>query len=74
MNVGGPNLKLRVGHMLSLGVGAFPSLLIVDSKAEPKLGLSPRLDYGKLLSSAPAYHRASDHSWLWTYGFGYKFH
>jgi hypothetical protein len=73
-NVGGPNLKLKVGPDLAIGLGAFPSLLIVHGKAEPKLGAGPRVDYRHFVLFVPGFYHTKTSEWIWTFGLGYKFH
>jgi len=82
VNIGGPHLDYRINQDLAIGVGAFPSLfysslpsLIGDSGRnifEPKLGLSPRVDYKNVVFIAPVYHFSSPEMWLWTFGIGIK--
>jgi len=74
INVGGPNLKLKIGDKLGIGICAMPSLFIHDSKPEPKLGVGFRIDYGKIVFLVPGYYLSSQSKWLWSYGLGYKFH
>ena len=38
VNVGGPTLKFRCNNF-KIGIGAFPSLIIMDSKAISRLGV-----------------------------------
>lgn len=73
-NVGGPHLKLKLGQTWSVALAAFPSLLIVDSKAEPRLGIGPRVDYRNLVLIVPAFFHNKTDNWIWTVGLGYKFH
>ncbi|WP_423738060.1 hypothetical protein [Chitinophaga caseinilytica] len=73
-NVGGPHLKLKLGFSWSVALAAFPSLLIVDRKAEPRLGIGPRLDYRNLVLIVPAFFHNKTDRWIWTAGVGYKFH
>lgn len=73
-NVGGPHLKLKFTPELSVALAAFPSLLIVDSKAEPRLGIGPRLDYRSFVLIVPAFFHNKTDRWIWTAGVGYKFH
>lgn len=73
-NVGGPHLKLKLGPSWSVALAAFPSLLIVDGKAEPRLGIGPRLDYRNLVLIVPAFYHNKTEKWIWTAGVGYKFH
>jgi hypothetical protein len=73
INVGGPSLKFRYNKNVKVGVGAFPSLVIQDSKAFPRLGVSPILEYKKWLFIVPYYGYDSYNKTIWTYGLGYKF-
>jgi len=82
INIGGPHLDYRISENLAIGVGAFPSLffsslpsLVGDAgrnKFEPKLGLSPRVDFKNIVLIAPVYHFSSPERWLWTFGVGIK--
>jgi len=82
INIGGPHLDYRINEDIAIGVGAFPSLffsahptLVGDSGRnvfEPKLGLSPRLDYKNIVLIAPVYHFSNPERWLWTFGIGIK--
>lgn len=74
LKYGRPNLRLKFTENLSVGLGAFPSLYIRQNKTEPKLGLSPRLDYKRWVLIAPVYHFDSPDRWIWTFGGGIKFH
>ncbi|WP_346317906.1 hypothetical protein [Chitinophaga sp. YIM B06452] len=73
VNVGGPCLRLRLTPKWAVGVAAVPSLFIFNGKAEPKLGLTPRLDYGKWQLQTPGFYMAKTDKWAWTFGLGYKF-
>lgn len=72
INVGGPSLKLKIKDF-KIGVGAFPSLVLMDDKAVPRLAVSPILEYKKWLLIAPYYGYDSKDNMLWTFGIGYKF-
>lgn len=82
INIGGPHLDYRINENLAVGVGAFPSLffsalpsLVGDGPRnifEPKLGLSPRIDFKNIVLIAPVYHFSSPDRWLWTFGVGIK--
>ena len=82
INIGGPHLDYRINEDLAIGVGAFPSLffsantsLVGDSGRnifEPKLGLSPRVDFKNVVFIAPVYHFSNPDRWLWTFGIGIK--
>jgi hypothetical protein len=71
INVGGPSLKLRKGKF-KIGVGAFPSLIVVDKKAMPRLAVSPIIEYKKIMLITPYYGYDKDHQ-IWTFGAGYRF-
>jgi len=72
INVGGPSLKLKI-NQIKIGVGAFPSLIIMDEKAVPRLAVSPILEYKKWMLIAPYYGYNSKDNIIWTFGMGYKF-
>jgi len=82
INIGGPHLDYRINSDIAIGVGAFPSLffsahprLVGDGGRnvfEPKLGLSPRIDYKNIVLIAPVYHFSNPEVWLWTFGIGIK--
>lgn len=72
INVGGPSLKLKINDF-KIGVGAFPSLIIMDDKAAPRLAVSPILEYKKWMLTTPYYGYDSNDRMIWTFGFGYKF-
>jgi hypothetical protein len=73
INVGGPSLKFKCSKNFKIGVGAFPSLLILDKKAAPKLGVSPIIEYKHWMLIAPYYGYDAKNKQIWTYGLGYKF-
>ena len=73
INVGGPSLKLRLSPDWKLGVGAFPSLIILDRKAYPKLAVSPILEYHKWMVITPYYGYDAQDNMIWTFGLGYRF-
>ena len=73
INVGGPSLKFRFNKNYKIGVGAFPSLVIIDKKAYPKLGVSPILEYKNWMFIAPYYGYDSKDQLIWTFGLGYRF-
>lgn len=73
INVGGPSLKFKCSKNFKIGVGAFPSLLIMDKKAVPKLGVSPIIEYKHWMIIAPYYGYDTKNKLIWTYGLGYKF-
>jgi len=72
INVGGPSLKLKIKDF-KIGVGAFPSLIIIDDKAAPRLAVSPIVEYKKWMLITPYYGYDSKDKMLWTFGIGYKF-
>lgn len=72
INVGGPSLKFRV-NKFKIGVGAFPSLIVVDEKAMPRLAVSPIIEYKNVMLIAPYYGYDSDDVQIWTFGLGYWF-
>ncbi|GMQ30960.1 hypothetical protein [Algoriphagus confluentis] len=74
MNVGGPSLFLILGKDLKLGVGALPSLYLLEGKLGARLGVAPRIDYKNMVFFAPFFHRDKTEEWIASVGFGYKFH
>lgn len=72
INVGGPSLKFRYRN-IKIGVGAFPSLIILDDKAAPRLAVSPIVEYKKWMLITPYYGYDSKDKMIWTFGLGYKF-
>lgn len=72
INVGGPSLKIKLGNV-KVGFGAFPSLVIVDDKAYPRLAVSPIIEYKKLMLITPYYGYDTKDRQIWTFGLGYKF-
>lgn len=72
INVGGPSLKLKLKHF-KIGVGAFPSLLILDGDAAPRLAVSPIVEYKKWMFIMPYYGYDTNKKMIWTFGMGYKF-
>lgn len=73
INVGGPSLKYKFTKKFKVGVGAFPSLIIVDSKATPKLAVSPIIEYANCMFITPYYGFNANDKAIWTFGVGYKF-
>lgn len=73
INVGGPSLKYKFTKKFKVGVGAFPSLIIVDSKAVPRLAVSPIIEYTNWMFITPYYGFNADDKAIWTFGVGYKF-
>lgn len=74
MNVGGPSFFLVLNENLKVGIGALPSLYLFEGKLGARLGVSPRVDYKNLVLIAPFFHRDAADKWIWSVGFGYKFH
>ena len=74
MNVGGPALFLNLTPDLKIGLGAFPSLYLLNNKLGARLGVSPRIDYKNIVFFAPFFHREVSNTWIGSVGFGYKFH
>ena len=72
INVGGPSLKLKLKNY-RIGVGAFPSLLILNREAAPRLAVSPIVEYKKWMLITPYYGYDTDKKMIWTFGIGYKF-
>lgn len=72
INVGGPSLKFRV-NKFKVGVGAFPSLIVQDKKAMPRLAVSPIIEYRNIMLITPYYGYDSKDRQIWTFGAGYKF-
>lgn len=73
INVGGPSLKYKAAPHFKLGVGAFPSLIVLDKKAYPRLAVSPIIEYKKWMFITPYYGYDAKDDTIWTFGFGYKF-
>lgn len=74
MNVGGPAFFLVLNKNLKIGLGALPSIYLFEGKLGARLGVSPRIDYKDLVLIAPFFHRDTADEWIWSVGFGYKFH
>lgn len=74
VNVGGPSLFLVLNKDWKIGVGALPSLYLLEGKLGARLGVAPRIDYKNLVLFAPFFHRDKTEEWIWSVGFGYKFH
>lgn len=72
INVGGPSLKFRI-NKFKIGVGAFPSLIVVDDKATPRLAVSPIVEYRNVMLITPYYGYDSKDEQIWTFGLGYRF-
>jgi len=72
INVGGPSLKIRLKNY-KIGVGAFPSLLILKGEAVPRLAVSPIVEYRKWMFITPYYGYDAEKKMIWTFGLGYKF-
>lgn len=73
INVGGPSLKYKFTKNFKVGVGAFPSLFIMDDKAVPRLAVSPIIEYRKFMFITPYYGYDSKNKQIWTFGVGCKF-
>ncbi|HCA82952.1 MAG TPA: hypothetical protein DEP18_04130 [Flavobacteriales bacterium] len=74
MNVGGPGLYFVINKNLKMGIGAFPSLYVLNGNLGARLGVSPRIDFKNLVLITPFFHRDRTDEWIWSVGFGYKFH
>ncbi len=74
VNVGGPGLFLVLSENSKIGVGALPSLYMHEGKLGARLGVSPRIDYKNVVFFAPFFHKDARDIWVWSVGFGYKFH
>jgi hypothetical protein len=73
INVGGPSLKYRFTPKFKIGAGAFPSLIILDGKALPRLAVSPIVEYTNWMFITPYYGFDAKNKAIWTFGIGYKF-
>lgn len=73
INVGGPSLKYKFTKNFKVGVGAFPSLILVDDRAYPKLAVSPIVEYKHWMAITPYYGYNAKDEPIWTFGIGYKF-
>jgi len=73
INVGGPSLKYKFTKKFKVGAGAFPSLIIVDGKATPRLAVSPIIEYTNWMLITPYYGFNASNKPIWTFGIGYKF-
>lgn len=73
-NVGGPSFFLVINKNLKIGIGALPSIYLLDGKLGARLGVSPRIDYKNLVFIAPFFHKERTDEWIWSLGVGYKFH
>lgn len=73
INVGGPSLKYKFTPDFKVGVGAFPSLLMIDDKAAPRLAVSPIIEYKRWMLITPYYGYDSKNKQIWTFGIGYRF-
>jgi hypothetical protein len=74
MNVGGPSLFLVLNKDWKIGMGAFPSLYLLEGKLGARLGVSPKVEYKNLIFFAPFFYREKTEKWIWSVGLGYKFH
>lgn len=73
INVGGPSLKYKFTPDFKVGVGAFPSLIILDDKAAPRLAVSPIIEYKRWMLITPYYGYDTKNKQIWTFGIGYRF-
>ncbi|ALM47455.1 hypothetical protein AMR72_00235 [Flavobacterium psychrophilum] len=73
INVGGPSLKYKFTKGFKVGVGAFPSIMIADEKAVPRLAISPIIEYKNWMFITPYYGYDTKDKQIWTFGLGYKF-
>ena len=73
INVGGPSLKYKFSKKFKIGAGAVPSLIIQDSKAFPRLAVSPIIEYTNWMFITPYYGFNAKNKAIWTFGIGYKF-
>lgn len=73
LHVGGPSFKYNLGKYFKIGMGAFPSLIMLDVKVMPRLGFSPIIEYKNWNFLAPYYGFDSNDKKLWSLGLGYKF-
>ena len=73
INEGGPSLKYRFTKNFKVGVGAVPSLIVLDNKAAPRLAVSPIIEYRKFMLITPYYGYNTKNKQIWTFGLGYKF-
>lgn len=73
LNVGGPSLKYKFAKDFKIGIGAFPSLILMDDKVYPRLAFSPIIEHKHWLFITPYYGYDTNDRMLWTSGLGYKF-
>lgn len=73
LNVGGPSLKYKFNKNFKVGIGAFPSLIHMDDKVQPRLAFSPIVEYKRWMLITPYYGYNSEDKMIWTFGVGYKF-
>jgi hypothetical protein len=66
-------LKYKISNNYKIGIGAFPSLILIENKVLPRLAFSPIIEQKKWLFIAPYYGYDSKDNMLWTFGVGYKF-
>lgn len=74
VNVGGPNLLLRINSDFKFGVGAYPSFFVRDSKSGARLAVGPRIDFKNFVLFSSFFHFDRTDEWLGSFGIGYKFH
>ncbi|HLA54844.1 MAG TPA: hypothetical protein VK623_01985 [Flavobacterium sp.] len=73
INVGGPSLKYKFTKNFKVGAGCFPSLIVMDKKALPRLAVSPIIEYKRWMFITPYYGYDAKDKQIWTFGLGYKF-
>jgi len=74
INVGGPNLLLNIGQNWRVGLAAFPSFFVRDSRTGARLGVGGRVDFKNMVLFSSWYHFETREIWVGTIGIGYKFH
>lgn len=74
VNIGGPTLMLRVAQEIKVGVGAFPSVYVKESKSGARLGVGPRVDVKNFVLFSSFFHFDRADFWQGSIGIGYKFH
>jgi hypothetical protein len=74
VNVGGPSLLLRLSPAVKVGVGAFPSFFVRDSKTGARLAVGPRVDVKNFVVFGSFFHFDRTDEWVSSFGLGYKFH
>jgi hypothetical protein len=74
LNVGGPTFMLKCNENWKVGIGALPSIVLLNGNLGARLGVSPRIDYKNLMFTAPFFHIDVTNEWIASFGMGYKFH